>query len=109
MNMSTLALDRRVLGRTAPLVSLILATFAGVARAETLSAEQAVGRAAHNNPSLRAALLDARSAQYAALAERGARDPNLIASVQGEHSESINRPGLSGVATNDAASRSVAN
>ncbi|HTV25343.1 MAG TPA: TolC family protein, partial [Polyangiaceae bacterium] len=99
----------------APLLSLVVATFAGmgtlagVARAETLSAEQAVSRAAQNNPSLRAALLDARSAQYAAAAERGARDPNLVASVQAEHSESITRPGLSGLATADAASRSVAN
>lgn len=107
--MSTLGFGRR-LGRSAPLLSLVVATLAGVARAETLSAEEAVGRAAQNNPSLRAALLDARSAQYAVAAERGARDPNLVASVQAEHSETITRPGLSGVATGaDAASRSVAN
>src|SRR4051812_19490326 len=94
-----------------PLVSLAVATSAGVARAETLSAEQAVSRAAQNNPSLRAALLDSRAAGYAVAAERGARDPNLVASVQAEHSETIARPGLSGVANGspDAASRSVQN
>jgi outer membrane protein len=108
--MSPLAFGRRAIGRAAPLVSLLVAGFAGVARAETLSAEDAVSRAANNNPSLRAALLDARSAQYAVAAERGARDPNLVASVQAEHSESITRPGLSGVATGaDAASRSIGN
>jgi outer membrane protein TolC len=108
--MSTLGFGKRVVGRAAPLLSLWVATFAAAAHAETLSAEEAVSRAAKNNPSLRAALLDARSAQYAAAAERGARDPNLVASVQAEHSESITRPGLSGVATGaDAASRSVAN
>jgi outer membrane protein TolC len=112
--MSTLGFGRRVIGRAAPLVSLLCASVATLAataaRAETLSAEQAVSRAAQNNPSLRAALLDARSAQYAAQAERGARDPNLVVSLQGEHSETIARPGLSGVATGaDAASRSVAN
>jgi outer membrane protein TolC len=108
--MSTLGFGRRVIGRAAPLVSLVVATFAGVAGAETLSAEQAVSRAANNNPSLRAALLESRSAQYAVAAERGARDPNLVASVQAEHSETITRPGLSGLATGaDAASRSVAN
>jgi outer membrane protein len=94
-----------------PLVSLAVATSAGVARAETLSAEQAVSRAAQNNPSLRAALLDSRAAGYAVAAERGARDPNFVASVQAEHSETIARPGLSGVANGspDAASRSVQN
>lgn len=110
--MSTLGFGRRIIGRAAPLVSMLIATstaFAGLARAETLSAEQAVSRAAQNNPSLRAALLDARSAQYAVAAERGARDPNFVAAVQGEHSETITRPGLSGLAATDQASRSVGN
>jgi outer membrane protein len=94
-----------------PLASLVVLTAASVAQAETLTAEQAVSRASQNNPSLRAALLDARSAAYAVAAERGARDPNLIASVQAEHSETITRPGLSGVANGspDAASRAVQN
>src|SRR5688500_4542703 len=106
--MSTLGFGRRVVGRALPLLSLWVASFAGAAHAETLSAQEAVSRAAQDHPSLRAALLDARSPQYAAAAERGARDPNLVASVQAEHSESITRPGLSGVATGaDAASRSV--
>jgi outer membrane protein len=114
--MSYLGLDGRRLVHKACLVSLAAASSAvvtcaaAVARADTLSAEQAVSRAAANNPSLRAALLDARAAQYSVAAERGARDPNLVASLQAEHSESINRPGLSGVATGaDAVSRSVAN
>lgn len=94
----------------APLVALLGVSITSVAGAETLSAEQAVRRAAQNNPSLQAALLEARSAQHAARAERGARDPNFVAVVQGEHSETITRPGLSGLATGaDAASRSVGN
>jgi outer membrane protein len=116
MNMSNLGFVKRGLGRSRPLVGLLVASsasavcFAGVAGAETLSAEEAVSRAAQNNPSLRAALLDARSARYSLAAERGARDPNFVATVQAEHSETITRPGLSGVATDaDAASRSVAN
>jgi outer membrane protein TolC len=93
-----------------PLAGLVLVGVRGVAHAETLSAEAAVGRAAQHNPSLRAALLDARSADYAVAAERGARDPNLVASVQGEHSETVTRPGLQGGANGgDAASRSVNN
>jgi outer membrane protein len=108
--MSYLGLGKRGLGRVTPLVALTVLCLAGVASAETLSAEQAVSRAAQNNPSLRAALLDARSAEYALAAERGARDPNFVASVQAEHSETITRPGLSGIATGvDAASRSVQN
>jgi outer membrane protein len=41
-------------------------------------------------------------------AEKGARDPNFVASVQAEHSETLTRPGLNGVATGaDAVSRAV--
>jgi outer membrane protein TolC len=109
--MSHLGRTRRTLiWGSAPLLGLVIASFSGVAHAETLSATQAVSRAAQNNPSLRAALLDARSAQYAALAEKGARDPSFVASVQAEHSETVTRPGLNGVATAvDAASRSQNN
>ncbi len=93
-----------------PALGLCVASFAGVAQAEALSAEGAVSRAARENPSLRAALLDAAAAQHAARAEKGARDPNLVASVQGEHSENISRPGLSGGQGIDgAASRSIGN
>ena len=95
---------------TSSLAGLVLLGVTGVAHAETLSAEAAVGRAAQRNPSLRAALLDARSAGYAVAAERGARDPNFVASVQGEHSETVSRPGLQGGANGgDAASRSINN
>jgi outer membrane protein len=91
-----------------PLLALLAASLPGVARGETLSAAEAVSRAARNNPSLRAALLDARSARYATLAEKGARDPRFVASVQAEHAETITRPGLNGVATGaDAVSRAV--
>ncbi len=108
--MSYLGFKGRGLRRAAPLVGLMALSFAGVAGAETLSAEEAVRRAAEGNPTLRAALLDARAARQAVAAERGARDPNFVAQVQAEHSETISRPGLSGVATGlDAASRSVGN
>jgi outer membrane protein len=116
--MSNLGFGERARGRAAPRVRVLAASgiFAGVvslgavARAETLSVEQAVARAAQSNPSLRAALLDARAAQYSVAAERGALAPNFVASVQAEHSETITRPGLSGVASGvDAASRSVEN
>lgn len=101
---------RLVRGGAATVMALWAFGSASVARAETLSADEAVSRAAAKNPSLRAALLDARSAHYAVAAERGARDPSLTATLQSEHSETITRPGLSGLATGvDAASRSVQN
>jgi outer membrane protein len=110
--MSYLGFGRWGVGRAARMsgIALCVVSVGGVAGAETLSAEQAVSRAAQNNPSLRAALLDARAARYSVEAERGARAPNFVASVQAEHSETITRPGLSGVASGvDAASRSVEN
>jgi outer membrane protein TolC len=94
----------------APLIALAVLGSAAVANAQTLSVAEVVSRAAARNSSLRAALLDARSAHYAVAAERGARDPLLVATLQGEHSETITRPGLSGVASSaDAASRSSQN
>lgn len=102
--------ERRVHAFAAPLLALAVLGAAGVARAETLSASEVISRAAAKNPSLRAALLDARAAHYAAEAELGARDPSLVATLQTEHSETINRPGLSGLAGSaDATSRSVLN
>lgn len=77
------------------------------AAAETLSADQAVSRAATNNPGLHAALLDATAAHQGVAAERGARDPNLVASLQAEHSETAGRAGDAGVDTNGASSRSL--
>lgn len=91
-----------------PVASALVLGGAGLARAETLSAEDAVRRAARGNPALRAALSDASAARHAARAEAGARDPNFVASVEAEHSETITRPGLSGIGPGaDAASRAV--
>src|SRR5690349_4577612 len=64
---------RRVLSGAASLIALAVFGAAGVARAETLSVAEVVSRAAAKNPSLRAALLDARAAHAAAEAERGIR------------------------------------
>ncbi|WP_437541063.1 TolC family protein [Sorangium sp. So ce367] len=61
------------------------------ARAETLTAEEAVRRAASQNPSLRAALLEATAARQAVAAEEGARRPTLSASVTGQYQESYGR------------------
>jgi outer membrane protein TolC len=91
----------------APLLSLCIAGLARQAAAETLSADQAVSRAATNNPSLRAALLDATAARQGLAAERGARDPNLVAALQAEHSEKAGRAGDPGLDGNGASSRSV--
>jgi len=68
------------------------------AHAEALTADAAVGRAAQSNPSLRAALFDAAAARHAVAAEQGARDPTFVASVQGEHAESVSRARGSAVA-----------
>jgi outer membrane protein TolC len=91
----------------APLLSLCIAGLTRQATAETLSADQAVSRAASNNPSLRAALLDATAAHQGLAAERGARDPNLVAALQAEHSEAAGRAGEPGLDSNGVASRSV--
>lgn len=105
MNTPRLSWLRRA--RWAPLLSLCIAGLTRQAAAETLSAEQAVSRAATNNPSLRAALLDATAAHQGVAAERGARDPNLVASLQAEHSETAGRVGDAEVDTNGASSRSI--
>ncbi|WP_437274530.1 TolC family protein [Sorangium sp. So ce375] len=76
------------------LASLVLAatcSLSAAARAETLTAEEAVRRAASQNPSLRAALLDATAARQAVAAEEGARRPTLSASVTGEYNEPYGR------------------
>lgn len=64
-------------------------TLPRAARAETLTAEQAVSRAASQNPTLRAALLEAAAARHAVDAEEGARQPTLVASVNGEYTETM--------------------
>jgi outer membrane protein TolC len=91
----------------APLLSLCIAGQTRSAAAETLSADQAVSRAATNNPSLRAALLDATAAHQGVAAERGARDPNLAVSLQAERSETAGRASDAGLVTDGASSRSV--
>ncbi|NUP05978.1 MAG: TolC family protein [Polyangiaceae bacterium] len=65
------------------------AFFSAVASAETLTADQAVQRAAAQNPSLRAALLDVDAAALAVKAEENARVPTFIGGVSGEYNESI--------------------
>ncbi|WP_441285663.1 TolC family protein [Sorangium sp. KYC3313] len=72
------------------LASLALAATCSLsvaARAETLTVEEAVRRAASQNPSLRAALLEATAARQAVAAEEGARKPTLSASVTGDYKE----------------------
>ncbi|WP_437322830.1 TolC family protein [Sorangium sp. So ce381] len=76
------------------LASLALAATCSLsvaARAETLTAEEAVRRAASQNPSLRAALIEATAARQAVAAEEGARKPTLSASVTGQYEESYGR------------------
>ncbi|WP_437585442.1 TolC family protein [Sorangium sp. So ce1000] len=89
------------------LASLALAatcSLSAAARAETLTAEEAVRRAASQNPSLRAALLEATAARQAVAAEEGARRPTLSASVTGEYKESFGRVAReSGVAEGNGA------
>ena len=68
------------------ILALVLAAPA-VAHAETLSAEQALGRAARQNAGLRAALLDVAAAKRGVEAEQGARDPVFVASVTGGYTE----------------------
>src|SRR4051812_28158270 len=105
MNTPRLSWLRRA--RWAPLLSLCIVGLTRQAAAETLSADQAVSRAATNNPSLRAALLDARAAHQGVAAEQGARAPNLVAALQAEHSETAGRAGDAGLDTNGASSRSI--
>jgi outer membrane protein len=93
----------------APLVGLCIAGFARQGAAETLSAAEAVSRAAQRNPTLRAALLDTAAARHAVTAERGARDPNLVASVQAEHSESSALASEPSVDGTGASARQISN
>jgi outer membrane protein TolC len=62
---------------------------ASPAFAETLTAEAALATAARDNPSLRAALLDAQAARLGVDAERGARDAVLDATVSAGYGESF--------------------
>ncbi len=85
---------------------------APAASGTALSAAEAVRRAATGNPSLRAALLDARAAGHALRAEDGARDPRLVVALEGEHSQVQARAGSAQdpdntVASSDAARRTI--
>ncbi|WP_437604998.1 TolC family protein [Sorangium sp. So ce834] len=85
----------------ASLAVIATCTLSSAASAETLTAEQAVGRAASQNPALRAALLEATAARQAVAAEQGARKPTLSASVTGQYTEDLGNGGrgLSGTTT----------
>ncbi|WP_437618112.1 TolC family protein [Sorangium sp. So ce1151] len=93
----------------ASLAVIATCTLSSAARAETLTAEEAVGRAASQNPTLRAALLEATAARQAVAAEQGARRPTLSASVTGQYTEAfaggeagLSRSGSTTVASNVA-------
>jgi outer membrane protein len=105
--MDTLGSSVRRGRRWAPLVGLCIAALARQAAAETLSADQAVSLASRSNPTLRAALLDAAAARHTVAAERGARDPNLVASLQAEHSQTASRADALGVDGSAASSRTL--
>ncbi len=72
-------------------LAIATATFlvSASAFAETLTAEEAVARAAKDSPSLRASLLDAQAARHVIEAEEGARDPVFVATVQGQYTEAL--------------------
>ncbi len=83
---------------------LLAATWlsSSVASAETLSADEAVRVASKNNPSLKAALLDADAARLAVRAEENGRTPSLLVSTNGQYSESFGG-GAGGLARTDGA------
>ncbi|MFO0555746.1 MAG: TolC family protein [Polyangiaceae bacterium] len=69
----------------------LTATFIGAsAHAEGLSADQAVARAARDNPSLRATEYDVRAAQEGVRAEKHDRDPTLTTNASGQYAETLN-------------------
>ena len=70
----------------------LLATLGLTARdaaAETLTPQQALEKAAQQNPALKASLLDIKAAKLAVAAEQNARVPVLVAATSGEYTESI--------------------
>jgi len=86
---------RRLAVRTALSGAALLAALSatGVVHADTgtgpLTAEEAVVRAALQNPTLKAAILDATAARQAVAAEEGARKPTLVASATGDYTERL--------------------
>jgi outer membrane protein len=79
----------------------LLATIPALASAETLTADQAIRRAAAQNPGLKAAMLDAAAARQSVLAEEHARDPVFLASVTGSYTEGA-RTNANGTSTIDS-------
>lgn len=72
----------------ASLLAALIALSSRPASAEGLTAEEALARAAAQNLTLKAAILDARAAESGVEAEDGARDPVFTASVTGSYTES---------------------
>ncbi|NUO51099.1 MAG: TolC family protein, partial [Polyangiaceae bacterium] len=87
--------------RVVALGAALFATIPALASAETLTADQAIRRAAAQNPGLKAAMLDAAAARQAVLAEEHARDPVFLASVTGSYTEGA-RTNASGTSTIDS-------
>lgn len=83
------------------LTTALTAGIPAVASAETLSAEDAIRRAAAQNPGLKAAVLDVTAARQAVLAEERARDPIFNASVTGSYTEGA-RTNANGTSTIDS-------
>ncbi|MFO0615780.1 MAG: TolC family protein [Polyangiaceae bacterium] len=71
----------------------------GLASAETLTVAQAIGRAAAQNPTLRASLEDVQAAHLSTQAEIDGRDPTLSATVQGGYSENASGTNVNGAGT----------
>lgn len=80
---------RNIRWLTAVVVLSLSALSTTSAYAETLSADQAVRRAAAQNPNLKAALLDVEAAELSVRAEENARVPTFVAGASGEYNESI--------------------
>jgi outer membrane protein TolC len=111
---------RRLVTRTGLSVAALLAAFSltGVLHAETawpdaagarlLTADDAVARAAAQNPTLKAALLDVTAAQQAVDAEQGARNPTLLASATGDYTERLHAGAAPGRTDTKSVSSQVA-
>jgi outer membrane protein TolC len=80
-----------------PLVSTLC--LAASASAQTLTPEQAVERALRQNPDLRAAVVDVRSADAAARAADDSRTPVLVLSADGQYQENFSST-TAGIARN---------
>ncbi len=77
-------------GWGARITSAAICLLSFTANATTLTAEEAVARAARDNPLLQAALYDREAARHGVTAERGARLPSAFAAVAGQRNERFN-------------------